>query len=65
MGKFVIRKGGLGLPVVISVVIFIFYYIVNVGGEKMAKTGEWNVVSGIWLSSAVLLPVGIFLMWGT
>ena len=57
----IIRKGGLGLPVVISVVIFIFYYIVNVGGEKMAKTGEWNVVSGIWLSSAVLLPVGIFL----
>lgn len=57
----IIRKGGLGLPVVISVVIFIFYYIVNVGGEKMAKTGEWNVISGIWLSSAVLLPVGIFL----
>lgn len=57
----IIRKGGLGLPVVISVVIFIFYYIVNVGGEKMAKAGEWNVAAGIWLSSAVLLPVGVFL----
>lgn len=57
----IIRKGGLGLPVVISVLIFIFYYIVNVAGEKMAKTGDWNVVSGIWLSSAVLLPVGVFL----
>ncbi len=57
----IIRKGGLGLPVVISVVIFIFYYIVNVGGEKMAKAGEWNVTAGIWLSSAVLLPVGVFL----
>lgn len=57
----IIRKGGLGLPVVISVLIFIFYYIVNVAGEKMAKTGEWNVLTGIWLSSAVLLPVGVFL----
>ena len=35
----IIRKGGLGVPVVISVVIFIFYYIINVGSEKMAKTG--------------------------
>ncbi len=57
----IIRKGGLGLPVVISVVIFIFYYIVNVGSEKMAKTGEWNIFSGIWLSTMVLLPIGIFL----
>ena len=58
----IIRKGGLGVPVVISVIIFIFYYIVNVGSEKMAKTGEWNIVSGIWLSTAVLLPIGIFLI---
>ena len=57
----IIRKGGLGLPVVISVVIFIFYYIINVGSEKMAKTGEWNIFSGIWLSTMVLLPIGIFL----
>lgn len=58
----IIRKGGLGVPVVISVIIFIFYYIINVGSEKMAKTGEWNVVSGIWMSSAVLLPIGMFLI---
>ena len=57
----IIRKGGLGLPVVVSVLIFICYYIINVAGEKMAKTGEWSVMSGIWLSSAVLLPVGVFL----
>lgn len=57
----IIRKGGLGLPVVVSVLIFICYYVVNVSGEKMAKTGEWSVLSGIWLSSCVLLPVGIFL----
>ena len=57
----IIRKGGLGVPVVVSVLIFIFYYMVNVGGEKMAKTGTWNIASGVWLSTAVLLPVGIFL----
>ncbi len=58
----IIRKGGLGVPVVISVIIFIFYYIVNVGSEKMAKTGEWSTISGIWLSSAILLPIGLFLI---
>ncbi len=58
----IIRKGGLGVPVVISVLIFIFYYIVNGGSEKMAKTGTWNVVSGVWLSSAVLFPIGMFLI---
>lgn len=57
----IIRKGGLGVPVVVSVLIFIFYYMVNVGGEKMAKTGTWNIASGVWLSTAVLLPVGVFL----
>ena len=58
----IIRKGGLGVSVVISVIIFIFYYMVNVGSEKMAKTGEWNIVSGVWLSSAILLPIGLFLI---
>ncbi len=58
----IIRKGGLGVPVVISVIIFIFYYMINVGSEKMAKTGEWNILSGIWLSTAVLLPIGLFLI---
>lgn len=58
----IIRKGGLGVPVVVSVVIFIFYYIVNVAGEKMAKSGEWNMLFGAWLSSAILTPIGIFLV---
>jgi len=58
----IIRKGGLGVSVVISVVIFIFWYMANVGSEKMAKTGEWNIVSGVWLSSAILFVVGMFLV---
>ncbi|MDE7379089.1 MAG: LptF/LptG family permease [Paraprevotella sp.] len=59
----IIRKGGLGVPVVVSVSIFIFYYIVNVSGEKMAKTGEWPIWFGVWLSSFVLAPIGIFLTY--
>lgn len=58
----IIRKGGLGVPVVVSVLVFIFYYIINTAGEKMAKTGEWSVWFGIWLSSMVLTPIGLFLI---
>lgn len=59
----IIRKGGLGVPVVVSVAIFIFYYIINVSGEKMAKSGEWNVTFGIWMSSMILIPIGAFLTY--
>lgn len=59
----IIRKGGLGVPVVVSVAIFIFYYIINVSGEKMAKSGEWNVTFGMWMSSLILIPIGGFLTY--
>ncbi len=59
----IIRKGGLGMPVIISVSIFIFYYIINVSGEKMAKTGIWYIPFGVWLSSMVLGPLGAFLTY--
>lgn len=59
----IIRRGGLGIPVVISVIIFIFYYIINVSGEKLAKSGEWIPWLGVWLSSMVLCPIGIFLTY--
>ena len=57
----IIRKGGLGVPVVVSVIIFIFYYIINQAGENNAKVDVWTVESGTWLSSLVLLSTGIFL----
>ena len=59
----IIRKGGLGVPVVISVFLFIVYYIIDNMGYKMAREGIWLVWEGIWLSSAVLLPLGIFLTY--
>lgn len=57
----IIRKGGLGVPVVVSVIIFIFYYIVTQAGENNAKVDAWTIESGTWLSSLVLLTTGVFL----
>ncbi len=57
----IIRKGGLGMPIVISVILFIVYYIIDNMGYKLARDGRWPVWQGMWLSSAVLLPLGIFL----
>ncbi|MDD3078923.1 MAG: LptF/LptG family permease [Paludibacter sp.] len=59
----IIRKGGLGTPVVISVIMFIVYYIIDNTGYKMCREGLWTAVEGMWLSSAVLLPIGIFLTY--
>lgn len=56
----IIRKGGLGTPIVISVILFIIYYIIDNSGYKLARDGRWEVWQGMWLSSAVLLPLGIF-----
>ena len=59
----IVRKGGLGMPVVVSVVFFVIYYIIDTTGQKMAREGLWDVWQGMWLSSAVLLPIGIFLTY--
>jgi lipopolysaccharide export system permease protein len=59
----IIRKGGLGTPVIISVILFIFYYVIDNIGFKMARDGVWQAWQGMWLSSAVLAPLGIFLTY--
>ena len=59
----IIRKGGLGTPLVISVILFIIYYIIDNTGYKLARDGKWEVWEGMWLSSAVLLPLGVFLTY--
>jgi lipopolysaccharide export system permease protein len=56
----IIKKGGLGTPLVISIILFIVYYIFDNTGYKMSRDGKMEVWQGIWLSSAVLLPLGIF-----
>ena len=56
----IIKKGGLGTPLVISVCLFVVYFIFDNMGYKMARDGKVEVWQGIWLSSMVLLPLGIF-----
>lgn len=56
----IVRKGGLGYPVLISVATFILYYIFNTSGSKMAREGEWQIWYGAWLSTMILAPLGAF-----
>lgn len=56
----IIRKGGLGTPLVISVLLFLFYYIIDNTGYKMARDGRWPVWIGIWLSTFILAPLGVY-----
>ena len=56
----IIKKGGLGMPLVISVLLFIVYFLIDNAGYKMARDGKMPVWEGIWLSSFVLLPMGVF-----
>ncbi len=57
----IIRKGGLGMPIVISVIFFVFYYIISVSGEKMSSEGTWEALYGMWLPIATLTPIAIYL----
>lgn len=59
----IIRKGGFGFPVVISVLMFVIYYIIDLTGYKMAREGLWEAYQGMWLSTAILFPVGVFLTY--
>ena len=59
----IIRKGGLGMPIIVSVFTFIVYYILDTSGTKLAREGEIPVWWGTWMSTAVLAPVGIFLTY--
>ena len=56
----IIRKGGLGLPVLISVLVFIVYYILDNSGYRMARLGEWSIWFGKGLAPAVLIPMAVF-----
>ncbi len=58
----IIRKGGLGMPVVISVMFFVIYYVISISGEKMAKEGTWGAVPGVWISTFILAPIAIYLI---
>lgn len=54
----IIRKGGLGTPLVISVLLFLVYYIIDNTGYKMARDGRWPIWLGMWMSTFILAPLG-------
>lgn len=57
----IIRKGGLGLPVVMSTMFFVLYHVLSMIGERSAVAGSISVFSGMWIASFVFLPLGVFL----
>lgn len=59
----IIRKGGLGTPMVSAIVFFVFFFLMNNFGEKFAKTGQLSVYNGMWLSTYILIPLGLFLTY--
>lgn len=59
----IIRKGGLGMPLVISVLLFIFYWIVTTTGEKFSRESMGSIWPGVWFSTFLFLPAGIFLTY--
>ena len=59
----IIRKGGMGMPIVVSVILFIIYYILDNVGYKMTRDGVWIHWVGMWFSSFILLPLGVFLTY--
>lgn len=59
----IIRKGGLGFPMVFSVFVFILFWVINITGEKFTREGLVPAYIGMWISTFALLPLGVFLMW--
>lgn len=59
----IIRKGGLGLPVVVSVIFFLIYYIISTIGEKAVKDGDLSPIIGSWVAIVIITPIGLFLSY--
>lgn len=59
----IIRKGGLGTPLVFAVIFFVIFHLLNTFGEKFVKSGVLSPFTGMWMSSAVLIPIGFFLTY--
>lgn len=59
----IIRKGGLGSPLIFAIGFFMLFYFSSTSGEKAAREGSMSPFAGMWLSSFVLLPIGLFLTY--
>ena len=58
----IIKKGGLGVPILVSVIFFIVYFVLMTLGQKYAKEGVLSVLNGIWMANYALLPFGLFFL---
>jgi lipopolysaccharide export system permease protein len=58
----IIKKGGLGFPVLISIVFFIISYVINTSGIKLGREGELDVYTAVWASNIILLPFGLYFL---
>lgn len=58
-----IRKGGLGTPAIISVLFFVAYWVIDISGKKLARDGAIDPFLGVFISSYILFPTGVFLTW--
>ena len=59
----IIKKGGFGMPFLVSIILFMLYYVISITGEKFVKEDVLPVVIGAWLSSAILFPLGVFITY--
>ncbi len=59
----IIRKGGLGTPLVFAIIFFVIFHLFNTFGEKFVKSGQTNPIMGMWLSTIILIPIGGFLIY--
>jgi len=59
----IIRKGGLGTPIIIAVLFFVIYYVISEIGKKSAREGALTAFEGIWMSTFIIFAVGVFLTW--
>jgi lipopolysaccharide export system permease protein len=59
----IIRKGGLGTPAVISILFFVIWYVVSISGEKLVEEDLVSTTAGMWASTYILLPIGLFLTY--
>jgi lipopolysaccharide export system permease protein len=58
----IIKRGGLGVPFLVSILFFIVYYVLTMQGEKLAKQGSLSIVAGVWMADALLFITGLFFL---
>ena len=59
----IIRKGGIGTPIIVAVIFFVLYYVITMIGEKSAREAAMTPFEGMWLATFIVFPIGVFLTW--